>query len=152
MRSVPEIRIYHDNVGRITEGGNGRIGQLRSGRVRGGLGFTDCANGFFQGLAADGAKHALFRVSKACYTDRSSPLYGCRPANFVHDENILEAPKEQAHEAALEMTRIMCETMHEGYCPNVPIEASPALMERWYKSADAVYDSVTKRLIPWRPK
>jgi DNA polymerase-1 len=56
----------------------GRITQLVSGRVRGGLEVPSGTNTLFSGLAADGAKRALWRVTRECYVDKSSPLYGCR--------------------------------------------------------------------------
>jgi hypothetical protein len=36
------------------------------------------------------------------------------------------------------------------YLPDVPVTATPALMERWYKGAEAVYDPAGQ-LSPWRP-
>lgn len=146
---LPEVRAYWDRIGNAAEHGPVCIAQLRSGRVRGGMRYTDCCNGWFQALAADGAKAALWEVSKRCYLDRSSPLYGSRPVCFVHDEIITEVPKGIAHEAATEQERVMCETMMR-YTPDVPSRASPALMERWYKGADAVYEN--GRLVPWRPR
>ena len=81
-----------------------------------------------------------------------SALYGCRPVVFVHDEIIVEAPEEYAHEAAVETDRVMCEAMQE-VTPHVPARASPALMRNWSKKADAVFDA-DGRYIAWedRPK
>jgi len=150
MRSLPEVTNYFARIGAGTEHGQTTIAQLRSGRARGGVSYTDCANGFFQGLAADGAKHALWEVTKRCYVDRSSVMYGSRPVCFVHDEIILETPKEIAHEVALEQERVMCEAMMK-FTPDIPSRASPALMMRWYKGADRVFDH-NGRLVPWEPK
>lgn len=149
MASLPEIRIYLERIGLHTESGSARIEQLRSGRVRGGVGYSDCANGYFQGLAADGAKRALFDVAKACYVDRSSALFGSRPVAFIHDEIICEVPKEQAHEAAIAQEQLMCASM-QIYTPDIPIRASSALMRRWFKEADAVWEN--GRLVPWEPQ
>ncbi len=77
-------------------------------------------------------------------------MYGCRPVCFIHDEIIMETPIAQAHEAALEQERVMCEAMSM-YTPDIPIRASPALMRRWYKGADRAFDA-HGRLIPWEPK
>ena len=40
----------------------------------------------------------------------------------------------------------MVKTMQE-YIPDVPIEAEPALMRRWYKDAAPVYDDSGKLLV-----
>ena len=148
LASLPEINIYLQRIGLHTETGSARIEQLRSGRVRGGVGYSDCANGYFQGLASDGAKRALFDVARACYADKTSPLFGSRPVAFIHDEIICEIPQEQAHEAAIEQERLMCASMQQ-YTPDIPIRASSALMRRWYKEADAVWEN--GKLVPWEP-
>jgi DNA polymerase I-like protein with 3'-5' exonuclease and polymerase domains len=150
FRWLPEIKIYHDRIARAVEAGPIQITQLRSDRKRGGVGFSDCANGYFQGLAADGAKRAVWEVAKACYAKPSSPLYGCRPVAFVHDEIGIEAPIGQHHEAAVELERVMCEAMAWAL-PDVPATASPAVSERWYKGADRAVDD-HGRYVPWRPK
>src|SRR5207249_892193 len=62
----PEMREYFDKVSSFVGPVEGTIVQLRSLRKRGRCGFTDGANTFFQGLAADGAKDALWRVSEEC--------------------------------------------------------------------------------------
>lgn len=63
-----EMFRYFDFVGAcVGDGLDAKIRQIRSGRVRGDVRFTSCANGFFQGLAADGAKWALWCVAVECY-------------------------------------------------------------------------------------
>ena len=47
--------------------------QFLSGRVRGGCRFTQMCNTLFQGLAADGAKKALWDITRECYLDTASP-------------------------------------------------------------------------------
>ena len=149
FRWLPEVKVYHDRIGRAVEAGPIQITQLRSERKRGGVGFTDCANGYVQGLAADGAKKALWEVARGCYVTKTSPLYGCRPVAFIHDEIGIEAPIGQHHEAAVELERVMNESM-KWALPDVPSTSSPAVCERWYKGADAVLEN--GRYIPWRPK
>jgi DNA polymerase-1 len=150
MRSIPEVQSYFNLCTNMTSSGRTVFEQLRSGRIRGGAGFTDLANGFWSGLAADGAKHAQFNISKACYVDTNSPLYGSRPVMFVHDEYIIEADAERGHEAGQELARICQESMEE-YTPDVPSRASPQLMNRWYKGAEPAFDN-NGRLIPWEPE
>jgi DNA polymerase-1 len=125
----------------------GFIVQLRSGRVRGGVGYTDACNTFFQGLGADIAKAALFDVAEACYAIPTSPLFGCRPCNFVHDEIVLEAPEYRAAEAAEELSRLMVAAA-QPWLPGVKIHAPPVLARCWSKGAKEIRDP-GGRLVPW---
>ena len=61
-----------------------------TGRVRGRVGFTQARNTPFQGLAADGAKLALWALIRAGY----------RVVAFIHDEIIVELPEEGVDHAA----------------------------------------------------
>jgi hypothetical protein len=67
IRSYREARPYFDMMKRLTAGERGRLCQIRSGRWRGGMRFTQACNTTFQGLGADVAKDALFQVSEECY-------------------------------------------------------------------------------------
>lgn len=144
----PESADYFKEINRIVgNAGYGTVIQLRSQRRRGLCRYTVAANTFFQGLAADASKLALWLVTRACYHDKSSPLYGCRPVIFAHDEIIMVAPLSYAHEAGIELRRIMLEAMAV-YTPDVPVEASPCIMRRWRKDAEPAYDA-NGRLIPY---
>lgn len=145
----PEMSRYFRYISDRVGFGDADIVQLRSGRVRGGVGYTDGCNTLFQGLAADGAKHALFNVAHECYVDLGTPLFGCRPVAFIHDEIVAEVPEDIAHEASERLARVMCDSMSV-FIPDVPITASPALMRRWWKDAEAVM--LDGRLIPWEPE
>lgn len=153
----PEMRDYLAFITKTCGLGGARIEQLRPPvngkhpphRRRGDVGYTDGANGFFQGLTADGAKHALWLVAKECYTDESSPLFGSRPVGFLYDEIICEVPVEKAHEAAHRLRDVMVAGMRE-WLPDIPVTASPALMTVWRKGAEPVY--VDGKLVPWEPK
>jgi hypothetical protein len=135
FRRWPEMQHYFKYISRYTEGGSGVLEQFVSKRVRGGLDFCNGANTLFQGLAADGAKHALWKTSKECYTQTDSPMFGARPVIFVHDEIFSEIPCQIAPTAADRMTEVMINAMSE-YVPDVRISAEPTLMSRWYKSAE----------------
>lgn len=124
------------------------IEQLFVGRIRGNCSFPEAANGYFQGLAGDSAKAAGFELAREAYTVKSSPLYGCRPWNFVHDEFIYEAPEDQAHEAYMRMDEIMVE-QGTRFCPDVPPRTEGAMMFNWSKAAEEKTDPVTKRVIPY---
>ena len=109
--------------------------------------YCECANGFFQSTAADISKVALFEVARRCYADKKSALYGARVWNFIHDSIELEVEEDRANAAAQELEKVMVEA-GELLCPEVPFRASPALMRRWSKDAEAVYNSAGD-LIPW---
>lgn len=128
-------------------GARATIEQFVSKRLRGDVGFCDAANGMFQGLAADIATAAGWRLVEAAYENRRSPLYGCRPLAFIHDEWLYEVPRELIHEAGNEMARIMISTAKE-YCPDLYFSALPAASYRWSKAAgDPVYRN--GELIPY---
>ncbi len=142
----PEMQEYFKNAKWVAEAGT--LTQLRSGRVRGDVSFCTGANSYFQGLASEASKTAVYLVSKACYAEPDSPLYGCRPVALVHDEIIIEAPSSYSHEAAQELQRLMVIAM-EMWCPDIPARATPIISSCWSKNAEPVYDKNTNRLIPW---
>jgi hypothetical protein len=94
-----------------------------TGRLRGGVRYTQKLNTPFQGLAADGAKLALWRATQQ----------GLRVAGFVHDELIFEFPCEQAEQRALQAKRLLEESMSEVLNHAVPVEAEGHLTPRWTK-------------------
>lgn len=146
FRLYPEMRHYFRIVDQLVKAG-GRVEQLMSGRVRGGVGYTDGCNGFFQGLGADLAKSAGYLIAKATMIQRSSPLYGWRMVNFIHDEFILEGPEESCHEAALELGEIM-QSVAPIWLPNMgSIGTEPYAARRWSKAAKQV--KVNGRIVPW---
>lgn len=154
LETYPESKQYFRHISRSLqlwpESGM-TINQFVSNRIRGRVGYTDGCNTFFQGLTADGGNEAMIRVSRACYTDRSSPLYGCRPWNWVHDQAITEAREEIASEAAEELERLMVEGMRSVLPDMAPaVKCDAALMRRWRKSAEAV--RVNGRLIPYEDR
>ncbi len=83
---------------------HGAIEQLYSGRLRGGVSYTDACNGMFQGLAADIAKDAGFKLARECYAGR---LAGCRIVNFVHDEYVIEVPEYRALSHAIVIEELL---------------------------------------------
>jgi DNA polymerase I-like protein with 3'-5' exonuclease and polymerase domains len=144
FKKWPEMQDYFSHVGNLRD----PLTQLRSGRLRGGASFTAAANGFFQGLAADGAKEALWRVAKECYTDPESPLWGCHPVLFLHDEIGLEVP--DGNTAAAERLAVVMREAMQAWIPDVPITCGPVMMRRWYKGAKAVRENGV--LVPCKPE
>ena len=143
LRQWPEMPHYFKWV--QAEGDT--VEQFVSKRVRGGCSGPAAANTRFQGLAADGAKAAIVKMTEEMYLDSSSPLYGSRLMVFAHDESILEIPEEKAHEAAHRQAEIMVSEMRK-FVPDVKVKAEPALMRHWSKSVTTKYDA-NGRLIPW---
>lgn len=133
----PEAQPYLDWVKDQTGrkyGSKKQITQFYSHRLRGNVGYTNAANGYFQGLAADVIKEAMGRAMEEMYCDPRSPLYGCYPLAFVHDELLIEVPLDRLTEPGLRLAQIFVETAME-ICPDVLFSASPAAMLTWSKSA-----------------
>lgn len=124
----------------------GRVVCPSSRRIRGNPAYTEAANMPFQGMAADGAKRALFALARECWATSDSPLFGARVVAFIHDEVIVEAPEATAHEAAVRVREIMEREM-EVCTPDIPASATPALARRWLKGAEPKFED--GRLIPW---
>ncbi len=135
----PEMREYFEWINAQLQDGIGSIQQYVSKRVRGYIPYTVMCNSYFQGLAADAAKSALLPLARECYIEEDSPLFGSRPVLFIHDEVIAEIPEDMASEAGPRMAEIMVENFNR-YVPDCPVTASPALMYRWSKEAEPVYD------------
>jgi DNA polymerase I-like protein with 3'-5' exonuclease and polymerase domains len=148
FKQWPEMRKYFALISDAVNYNNGEIEQLYSKRVRGACTFTSGANTLFQGLAADGAKMALWDVSRACYNDKKSPLYGSRPVLFIHDEIGAEMPEATASEALEEMSRIMVDAM-EAVTPDIKIRTDGALCRNWWKGAKDL--KVNGRSVPVKP-
>lgn len=151
----PEIQDYFNRLktypGATTYGAKlTEKNSTRTGFIRGGLSLTNLANHAFQHLASVGAKHALWQVSKECYSDRNSALYGSRVSLFIHDEIITEVPVDRAHEAGFRQAQVMVDSMRV-FTPDIPIVAEPTLMAHWYKDAKLTLDS-NGRMVPWIPK
>jgi DNA polymerase-1 len=146
LRAFPEMARYFQRISDLAERTD-RIKSFGAGMQRGGVSYTAACNHYFQNLAAQGAREAAFRVAREAYTGDTA-LRGSFPVAFIHDEIIIEAPTDSAPEAAARLSEVMVEAMAQ-YIPDLPVLATPALAERWYKGAEAVY--VNGRLVPWRP-
>lgn len=111
-----------------------------SGRLRANASYCARHNTVFQGLAADGAKLALWFLWRAGY----------RIVNFIHDQVLVEVPADadlQAHASRIE------ELMKQGMklvVPDVAVGVSYAATDRWYKGAEAVR-SKDGGLVLWQP-
>ena len=143
----PEMRDYFRYATSETDGPSPLVEQIYSKRFRGGVSFTQACNTKFQGLGSDLTKEAGWEISKACYIQTRSPLYGSRIANFVHDEFICETPEPMAHDAAHELSRIMVQVANK-WLRHVRIGADPCVSRCWSKKAKPT-KGPDGRLIPW---
>jgi DNA polymerase I-like protein with 3'-5' exonuclease and polymerase domains len=132
---IPEQRFYVECDRKYVVEQHGPKGQTEDWRIRSTPGFCEACNTLFQGLASDGAKNALRLLLRECYVDEASPLYGYRVCAFIHDEFLLEGPRDGASEAAERLSTLM-EAGMEVYTPDVEIEAEPELSSRWSKKAE----------------
>jgi hypothetical protein len=149
LQTWPEMDGYFRHISSLVGGDRATVKIPQSGFWRAMCGYTDAANTYFQTLAAHASKAALFEVSRRCYDDETSPLYGCRPVLFVHDELCLEAPEHRAHEAAVELEKVM-EAVQARWTPDVPASATACVSRVWSKNAKPVRDA-GGRLVPWVP-
>lgn len=149
LAEFPEMGLFFDHVASLD---SGIVIQIYSNRIRGGCRFTSACNTYFQGLGSDATKAALIELTRACYYDEDSVLYGSRIVAFIHDEFILEVPEdpEWADACAHELSRIMCEAANK-FLPHCPVEAPPLLMRYWSKQAKALKNA-EGLLIAWPAK
>jgi DNA polymerase family A len=148
----PEMRLFFKYVGDLVDENTGEavVEQIFAKRWRGGCHYTAACNSFFQGLGADAAKRAMYLVSRACYVEPNSVLFGSRSVNFVHDEIILETDDVPgAHDVAIELGRVMVLGANE-FLPDVPARVEPLLARCWSKKSKPVYSN--GRLVPWQLK
>jgi DNA polymerase I-like protein with 3'-5' exonuclease and polymerase domains len=118
--------------------------------------FCEAANGqALQAFAADGALDGLYEVTKAVwlasYQGYENPLLDtCYILAFIHDEILWECPNDDLiGERAKAIQKLMIDAM-QIITPHVKAGAETAVMQRWYKTAEAVW--VDGKLRPWEPK
>ena len=150
LERFPEMRLYFDAVSEAVDMGGGAftLTHPRSGMIRGDVHYTNGCNSPFQNLAACLAKSALWAISRECYVDQGSPLYGSRPVLLMHDEIIAEVPIHGAAEAAERLAALMISAGAE-WLPDLPVEAEPWLCNHWTKDAETVRDGAG-RLVEWK--
>jgi len=93
-----------------------------TGRRRGNTTFCAEKNTPFQGLAADGAKLALYNLDRA----------GFKIVGFVHDEIICEVNKEEANKRLQEQEKIMIDSM-VSVVPDVKITVESCISDTYTK-------------------
>jgi len=143
----PEMREYFDYVGRCEdEDGWYWVRQPMTDRIRRRTTYTAACNSSFQGLCADGAKRALYEVTRRQFCVPASALYGTAVVNFVHDEIIVESPEARCDAVARELEAVM-EDRFNALVPDCPTRAEAVVMRYWSKKAKRIeHDG---KLIPW---
>ena len=114
FKAFPEVKEYMQN-------GEGEVVTL-TGRIRANTSYCAEKNTPFQGLAADGAKLALYNCEKA----------GLCIRGFVHDEIVIEASLEQADETQKLLENIMISSM-QMVTPDVTIRVESQQSKHYCK-------------------
>ena len=109
-----------------------------TGRLRAKASFTASRNTIFQGLAADGAKLALWLLWRAGY----------RIINFIHDEVLVEVPEDTDLHAHADRIRELMIAGMQLVIPDLPIRVKITAMRCWDARAEPVVDA-TERLRIW---
>jgi len=94
-----------------------------TGRIRSKVVYTKLKNTPFQGLASDGGKMALYKLTRLGY----------RIVAFIHDELILEVPEATCESDAKIIESIMCSEMQSLFDCSVPVRAEYAISDHWTK-------------------
>lgn len=132
--TFPEMKPYFQLASHIAKNKKLIIQEVTH-RIRGGVGFCDTANGYFSGLAADGAKRAMCEIQRECWATRSSPAFGAYLVAFVHDEFVLCLPRARASNI-LDYLYEIAMTVMRAFVPAITgLKGSRALMNRWRKHA-----------------
>lgn len=95
-----------------------------TGRSRGGVDYGQWRNTQFQGLAADGAKLALWRLLKEGFT---------RIRAFVHDEVVVGVPAGRGQELGPRIATIMSEEMAKVLDTDLPVGVEWQVGNTWSK-------------------
>jgi DNA polymerase I-like protein with 3'-5' exonuclease and polymerase domains len=105
------------------------IARTVSGRIRRKATFCSACNYPFQGLAADGAKVALWYLYREAY----------RMVNFIHDEVIIELSEDTHMQEHVKRIDYLMIAGMRSVIDTVNIRVEGALMRRWEKDAEPVF-------------
>ena len=157
FEAFPEFKEYFKRINRDFvdgehEAGEGAPGKSKKrycyftplGMYRANCTYTACANGYaLQSPAGEGAKIAVFNVSRASYDSTlRSVLLGTFPMAFVHDELIGCIPEDsvEAMDARVREVQRIMESSMRIVTPDMVVKAEPTLMRRWEKGAELLLD------------
>lgn len=152
----PEIRLYMNKISGMIPDFDPKVFQavqFVSNRKRGGTGYTDGCNGYYQALAADGGTDAVIQLDIERYfmppQGVPSPLYGSRGLTWIHDEDLSEVPLDRVHPIGKRVQEVMLGNM-QNYIRDVPVECKPAAALCWDKDMEEVFDD-NGELTLWYP-
>lgn len=94
-----------------------------TGRIREGADYGEARNTPFQGLAADGAKIALWNLHKL----------GFQTVAFIHDEVVVEVEEGRVDSGVLSVERVMIESMQSVVGHGLPIKVETKVSTKWTK-------------------
>lgn len=121
----------------------------KRGMVRGPMSFTSAANGqSLQTPGAEVAKEAVYRVFRE--TLKGRPLDDCFMPLFIHDELVLEIPDDQHRDERIALIQRIMVDSSKTVCPDVPFNTEAALMYRWDKRAEELFNEDGSRKV-WTP-
>jgi DNA polymerase I-like protein with 3'-5' exonuclease and polymerase domains len=103
-----------------------------TGRLRAEAGYCQQRNTPFQGLAADGAKLALWKLWRA----------GFRIVNFIHDEVMIEVPETSNLGFETERIRYLMQAGMREVVPDVAVGVEYGISLRWLKSGGVSIDAL----------
>lgn len=110
------------SIKRFWQVGSNTTNILVTGRVRSKCTYTAYLNTFFQGLAADGAKLALYLLWKE----------GFKTVAFVHDQVLIEVPEAQAAELLPKAESLLIKGM-QFVVPDVKISVEGKITDKFTK-------------------
>lgn len=139
----PEMPEYFEYInGLESEDGKFAIVTPATGLLRAGATYCAACNHNYQALGAAVAKRAGWYVFKACYVPGvDADLFGCMPVNFIHDQLLVEAPKERAAAAAARVEYWMglaASELMPDYGPTMAANTEAILCARYSKMAEKV--------------
>lgn len=152
FQARPEVQQYLDHWGdaiatemRVFGGETITVRQPGSGRLRGNCGYSQAANTGFQGLAADGIKLAIAEHFRRSFTP-SDALFGTRLTVMIHDELLLEGPRETLGTWSAALESVMLQGM-QTMTPDVKVSAEAVAMARWRKTAKRLIDPAGRLVV-----
>jgi hypothetical protein len=141
--ACPDVVAYHAWVDSRSDG-KGRYTVPIPGTTitRRGCTYCSACNNGFQALGAVVEAYVGWEIWRECLTGRTragafSVLGLCHIVNYVHDEFILECPREFVHECAERLEWFMAE-VPLAIMPDVPLRSDAKAMAFWSKKAKRV--------------
>jgi hypothetical protein len=149
-QAVPEVDGYYlaSHKRSIPRHGDVADSRLINGRVKAKCIFTEMSNFKFQGLAADGAKRAVYAIWREIMLGwfhhqfpqaggygsehRDNPLRSSHIAAFVHDEVVAEHPEGQQGKDAFQRQQDLMVSEMQAECQNlITIRVEGKLQHNW---------------------